>query len=88
MITERDLLVARVPKNDDLRLLTVGDICNKECYMVSAKTPLDEVVTHMARNHIDSTLINDEDQLAGILTSIDVCRLYGDFLRSAMLRAA
>lgn len=43
--------------------------------------PLDEVVLHMADEHIGSVLITENNQLAGIFTATDACRYLGECLR-------
>jgi signal-transduction protein with cAMP-binding, CBS, and nucleotidyltransferase domain len=51
-------------------------------YIVSFRTPLNEVVMEMAKRRIGSVLVQRHGKLAGILSAIDVCRILGEYLES------
>jgi len=59
----------------------VGDVALRKAYVVELTEPLDVVLLHMAREHLDCALVVKEDRLAGIFTLTDVCRSYGKLLR-------
>ncbi len=84
VISDRDLKRALDP---DLGLpareeLFVRDVYVPGPYTVEGHEPLDRVLEHMAHHHIGSVLVTREDQLVGILTSTDACRLFCEHLRS------
>jgi acetoin utilization protein AcuB len=92
-VTERGSLVGVVTARDLRRTidpheglpskadLQVKDIALLRAYVVDLLEPVDEVVMHMAKNHIDSALVVQEKTLVGIFTVTDACRFLGKFLR-------
>lgn len=60
---------------------SVADVFQSNAYVVDVSAPLDEVLLHMARNHIDSAIVTRRGKLAGIFTSVDACRSYGEYLQ-------
>jgi len=61
--------------------LFVRDGCESEVYIVELTERLDAVLLHMARTHIDCTLVVKNDRLVGIFTMRDACRCFGEWLR-------
>lgn len=62
------------------RELRVRDACIPDTYAVDLNTPLDMVLLEMAEKSISSALVLKDGKLAGIFTSHDACRSFGDFL--------
>jgi acetoin utilization protein AcuB len=59
----------------------VGDVALRDAYVVELTEPLDVVLLHMAKEHLDCAVVVKDDRLAGIFTFSDVCRSYGELLR-------
>ena len=83
ILTDRDLKRALDP---DLGLppkdeLFVRDVYRPDPYVVDDRSPLDEVLAHMATHHLGSALVTKNGRLAGIFTSTDACRAYSEHLR-------
>src|SRR5687767_13074781 len=83
ILTDRDLKRALDP---DLRLppmheLFVRDVYLPDPYVVDDRSPLDDVLEHMATYHLGSALVTKHGRLAGIFTSTDACRAYCEHLR-------
>jgi CBS domain-containing protein len=49
-------------------------------YVVTFNTPLNEVVAQMAQRRIGSVIVTRKGKLAGILSAIDVCRIFAEYL--------
>lgn len=83
IITDRDINLAMAATKDLMRAdeLLIEDVCALQTYMVEESTPLVEVVGHMAKTQIGSTIITRNGELAGIFTVTDACRLLSDCLR-------
>jgi acetoin utilization protein AcuB len=60
----------------------VGDVCDRDAYVVSLSEPLDRVLMTMAEKHYGSALVVKEGRLAGIFTTTDACRHFGKLLRT------
>ncbi len=60
----------------------IGDVCQRDVYVVSISEPVDRVLQEMADRHIGSTLVVKDGKLVGIFTATDVCRCFAAFLRS------
>jgi acetoin utilization protein AcuB len=83
ILTDRDLKRALDP---DLGLppkdeLFVRDVYLPDPYVVDDRSPLDDVLEHMATHHLGSALVTKHGRLAGIFTSTDACRAYCEHLR-------
>ena len=61
--------------------LRVRDVTLPDVYVVDLSTPLDEVLSHMARSHLSCALVRKGARLVGVFTTTDACRLFGEFLR-------
>jgi len=83
VITDRDVKFATDPALGlpPRHSLTVRDACVYTAYIVHLDTPLSDALLEMASRRIGSVLVTRHDQLCGILTSTDVCRIYGEELR-------
>jgi CBS domain-containing protein len=55
-----------------------------EPYVVPFRTPLNQVVSEMAKRHIGSAIILRRGKLAGILSAMDVCRILAEYLESLL----
>ena len=84
VVTERDLhhLIKRSASLEEKERVRARDIMIANPYVVAFNTPLNEVVIGMAQRHIGSAIIVRRGKLAGILSSIDVCRILGEYLES------
>ena len=76
VISARDL--SRATKKDR----RVEDVAHLEAYVVDLSTPLDRVLRHMARGHIDAALVVKKERLVGIFTLTDACKQFSDCLQA------
>ena len=60
----------------------VRDVCVRGAYIVDLMERLDTVLLNMAERHIGSALVMKSGRLAGIFTSTDACRYFGEWLRT------
>jgi signal-transduction protein with cAMP-binding, CBS, and nucleotidyltransferase domain len=51
-------------------------------YIVAFNTPLNEVVAQMAMRRIGSVIVTRRGKLAGILSAMDVCRIFAEYLEN------
>ena len=82
VITDRDLRLTTDSGGASRSGAQIQDFCLRETYVVDLDEPLDRVLLHMARHHIDSALVVKEKKLAGIFTMTDACRSFGELLRT------
>ena len=83
VISDREVALALDPAlAPNAKSLCVRDLCSRQAYVVELMEPLDRVLLHMARNHLDSAIVVKDDKLAGIFTITDACRCFGQMLRS------
>ena len=82
VLSDRDIKLALVANHGLVQSadLTVGDVCTMQTYSAAVSDLLSDVVTDMAGKHIGSVMVLKEDQLAGIFTATDACRLLGEML--------
>ena len=84
IVSERDLhhFIKRSAPAEDKNNLRARDIMIADPYVVSFNTPLNEVVSEMAKRHIGSAIVLRRGKLAGVLSANDVCRILGEYLGS------
>jgi len=83
VITLSDIRLSSDPDNNTLHKhdLVVKDFTVANPYTVELKEPLDNVLVHMASQHIGSVVVMRGDRLAGMFTLRDACRVFGEYLR-------
>lgn len=82
VISERDLhhRFPRTAAVETKQRIKARDIMIADPYVVAFTTPLNEVVAAMAQRHIGSAIVVRRGKLAGILSAIDVCRIFAEYL--------
>ena len=83
LITDRELsagLAAAVQLENPENLL-VRDVYVAAPCVVDINAPLEGVLQAMAERHIDVVIVTRKERLAGVLTSMDVCRYFAAYLR-------
>lgn len=88
VISEREVDLAQdtVSATASAQEVTVGEIARHGVYIVELTEPLDIVLAHMAREHLDCALVVREGKLAGIFTATDATRRFGELLRNLFPR--
>jgi len=89
MISDRDIKLMLGPDfaYPDGRELRVADAMVRDIYTVDMSERLDDVLAHMADNHIGSVAVTRKDKLAGVFTVTDACAAFAQFLRDQVRRA-
>ena len=84
IVSERDLhhRVKRTASTAEKQQLRARDIMVADPYVAVFNTPLSEVVTEMARRRIGAAIITRRGKLAGILSTMDVCRVFAEYLEA------
>ena len=84
VITDRDIRLAIESSTapDATDSVLVRELCVSDAYVVDMATPLDQVLRHLATHQVDAALVLKEGRLAGIFTTSDACRSFGDLLTS------
>jgi acetoin utilization protein AcuB len=81
VVSERQIAKVRKPSAKLLKDLRTG-----EPYVVELTEPLDVVLLHMAKAHIDCAIVVKDERLVGIFTRTDACRCFGYLLRTLFPR--
>jgi acetoin utilization protein AcuB len=82
VVSEREIQQALDPeRGSNNPSLRVRDVASLDLYVVDLSTPLDEVLSHMARSHVSCALVRKGTKLVGVFTTTDACRLFGEYLR-------
>ena len=58
----------------------VWTVCTREPYVVDLGTKAADVARGMANRQIGSALVTKEGKLAGIVTTVDICRAYAELV--------
>ncbi len=85
VITDRDLKFVQDPALGlpPTAALRVRNVCVFAPYIVDLNEPLGEVLAEMAERSIGSAIVTRKGDLAGIMTTVDVCRYFGRLLEDA-----
>ena len=84
IVSERDLhhRLPRIAQPEEKARLRARDIMVSNPYVVAFNTPLNEVVSQMAMRRIGSVIVTRRGKLAGILSAMDVCRIFAEYLEN------
>ncbi len=84
LISERDLhrLVNPALPQVDKATICARDILLPDPFIVEMDTPLDQVVTAMAKCHVGCAVVVKHEKLVGILSTTDICRSLAQVLSS------
>ncbi len=88
-VSDRDIKLILGPDfaNPDEHRTLVGHAMVKDAYVVDMDARLDEVLAHMAEQHLGSAIVTRRGKLAGIFTVTDACRHFAEFLREQLRRS-
>jgi acetoin utilization protein AcuB len=82
VVSERDLhhRIKRGATPEEKAALKARDVMIDQPYVVAFHTALNEVAAQMAARHIGSAIVVRRGKLAGILSAIDICRIFAEYL--------
>lgn len=80
IVSDRDIKMALSLVDANPRLLLIKDICHEHPYIVEPDTPLSNVVRHMAEKRYGCAIIQQNQKLVGIFTTVDACRALAEEL--------
>jgi acetoin utilization protein AcuB len=82
LVSGRDLGLAMDARlgTPKARGVTVGDLCERDPFVVDLSTPVEAVARQMAERRLGSALVTRHGKLVGIFTTTDACRLLADVL--------
>lgn len=72
LFTERDLVVRVVGAGLDVRSLPVGEVCTRELIAIDGKATCQEAIKLMHANGCRRLLVNEDDQMKGMVKLPDV----------------
>lgn len=83
IVSDADLRVMQALRDQEAPRpgVQVGLICTTSPYTVDLDTPVPQVIDEMLGRHIGSVLVTRKGQLAGILTTTDLCAFLATVLR-------
>ena len=61
--------------------LRVREICSLNHYSVAPDSPLDDVLMEMAERRIGSVVVAQANEVVGVFTATDACRVFAQHLR-------
>lgn len=74
ILSEREVNFAIGIESIDHKQILAIDVCSQKPYMVTPETALRDVADVMAKKHFGSVIVMKNDELVGIVTTVDVCR--------------
>jgi acetoin utilization protein AcuB len=82
LVTDRDIKLVLGPDFDypNESELSVGEVCDRDPYVVELSESLETVAKTMGARRIDSALIVDSGKLVGVFTGTDACRTLAKIL--------
>ena len=82
VLSDRDLKLIESFPNIDLNKVTVSEAMTPDPYAVTADTPLSQVAREMAQHKYGCAIVMDNNKVAGVLTTVDMCKALADILES------
>ena len=78
IVSQRDLLEARLRLGDRFAQAALGDVCTREVLTVSPIDPIDDVVRKLLAEDAGSAVVIDSGFVVGIFTTTDALRFISD----------
>ena len=78
MLSQTDVLDARISHGDALDSMQLESICNTNVLSVSPITPVDEVARQMLARKVGSAAVVDQGFVVGIFTTTDALRFLSE----------
>lgn len=80
IVTERDLHLIETLADSDPDTTLVEDAMREDPFVVTADTPLDEVLEAMAKFKYGSVIVANRNGVQGIFTAVDACQEFARML--------
>lgn len=84
LLSEGDLYRAESLRGAVASKLKVKDVMTAKPYMVKPSSPLDEVVTEMARSKVGSAVVVDNHRVVGLFTATDALGALAELLHTRL----
>lgn len=84
ILTDRDIKVLAAFESFDSAKLKVEEVMTETPYTVGPDCALDEVVSVMAEKKYGSAVIEQNNRVVGIFTTVDACRALKELLHSRL----
>lgn len=83
IVTSRDVEVAIGVAGEGVKevRIPVWSVCERDPYVVELDAAIADVANTMADRHIGSALVTRKGKLAGIITTVDICRAFAELTR-------
>jgi CBS domain-containing protein len=83
LISDREITrgLAAAGRYENPVTLLVRDVYHPDSCVADINTPLERVLLAMSERHVDAVIVTRKNRLAGVLTSMDVCRYFAAYLR-------
>lgn len=78
IVTDRDIVVKMIAKEDDPSSRTVGDIASRDLVTISPDSDVSEAFDLMAENQLRRLPVVEGDRLVGIVAQADIARMGSD----------
>lgn len=85
IVTERDLHLIETLADADPETTLVEDAMTENPFIVTADTPLDEVLQIMAEHKYGSVIVVGREGVEGIFTTIDACSVFAQMLQKEQI---
>lgn len=84
VVSDRDLKMYTSLTGADPESDTVGQVLDRDVYVVSPAAALDEVAATMAEKKLGSAVVMDNHKVVGIFTVVDALKALSELLRSRL----
>ncbi|HVK88801.1 MAG TPA: CBS domain-containing protein [Kofleriaceae bacterium] len=81
IVTERDLHLIETLADADPETVLVEEAMHENPFIVTADTPLDEVLQIMAEQKYGSVIVVGRNGVEGIFTTVDACQVFAQMLQ-------
>lgn len=84
LLSQRDVTVIETLKDVDPKVVTVDGAMSSSPYTADAKTPVTEVAAMMAEHKYGSAIIVQNDEVVGMFTTVDACRVLAEVFETRL----
>jgi acetoin utilization protein AcuB len=86
LLSDRDLNMVETLSDVDPRKVLVSEAMTQDPYVVSPDAALDDVLSTMATHKFGSVVVEQNNTVVGIFTTVDACRAFSDLLHTRLAK--
>ncbi|MBK7857322.1 MAG: CBS domain-containing protein [Archangiaceae bacterium] len=84
ILSDRDVAIIKGLRDVDAQRVKVEEAMSAQPYTVEPEAPINEVAGEMARHKYGAVIVQQNRQVVGVLTTVDICRVLSELFEERL----